>query len=153
MPDKEQLRDHIHELQTKLDTSLLTLAFSALALSIYFSPKMGMHGPLLLMLSWVLLFASGCMGGWRLLYTPVALRWNLKAVLSHENPIEAMEAKGKFSELNDKMPKVLNWQVWTLVIGLFAGVLFSAVNYLHSNRHVSGAGDSQPEETSSGGWR
>ncbi len=51
MSTDAQLFSHIVDLEYKFDSSLMTLAFSALALSIQFSPKMG-HD-----LSWLLIVA------------------------------------------------------------------------------------------------
>lgn len=70
---------HTREIADRFDHGMLALTFGALALSIQFSPAMGVRLPWLLIMSWMFLLSSGFVGGWRLLYIPVANRANIEA--------------------------------------------------------------------------
>lgn len=78
MTSEDKLLPLIFDLEHKQDSALLTLAFSALALSVQFSPKMGHEFAWLLVASWVCLLLSGFFGGWRLVHKPVAIKLNLR---------------------------------------------------------------------------
>ena len=83
-PEETQLRQHINDLDNRFDQGLLAVTFSTLALSIQFSPKMGFSYPWMLVSSWILLFISSLLGGWRHLYQPVAYKWNLTYLENQE---------------------------------------------------------------------
>jgi hypothetical protein len=125
----EDFRMHLIKESSKFDYSFTTLIFATLALSIQFSPSMGMNIPWLLIVSWLFYFIAAVAGGNLILRKQVFYRNNYNQLMAttEEDELEA-------AQIEDRERKKVSFlyilRLWAFLIGVFLNFVFVSVNYL-----------------------
>lgn len=146
------------ELQTKFVYGMISIALGTLALSFQFSIKLK-HMPIILISSWVILFISLLLGGWRIYILPSVFFANANILQNEwdiskfkQGPIytsdrrqwtaeelhTAIDRRKKRVDRNtseieaiNKIAKIIfKIQIGSLILGLFLLGFFTSLNYL-----------------------
>ncbi len=126
----DKLYEVAQSAQDKFFYGLVSVALGSLALSLQFSPKMGLVLWWALILSWVSLLISVFVGGWRLSRSTVFLRHSYN-MLSANEPTK-VELRKLMDKEQSLMLHLANAQIWSLTIGLIFATTFTIANYIHS---------------------
>lgn len=114
--------------QIKFVYGMISLALGTLALSFQFSTKHQLH-PSILILSWIVLFVSILLGGWRIYILPSVFFLNANML---NNPKFYQKGANKIEDISSKAKWVYKLQIILLLWGLFLLGLFTTLNYLKS---------------------
>ncbi len=122
----DKLYEMAQNAQQRFFYGQLSVALGALALSIQFSPKMGKELWWALIGSWVLLFISSFIGGWRMSMESIFLRNNY---IAETSPGRAADAKSLMAKHQGMIVCLSRVQMWSLIIGLLLSMAFAIANY------------------------
>lgn len=119
--------------QRKLFYGLCNVSLGSLALSVQFSPLMGYSIKWVLIFAWVLLFISTVVGGYRLGKETASLR-HMYNIITNPNDNSGIEKLNILITENDKCIFYLTRvQIWSLIIGLLANLIFVSANYINKS--------------------